>query len=119
MKGLIFGVLTIVCAIGLMANTASAICIGQATEFTVQISNTGSVDDRFDITPSDEVLIDIQDSVFIKAGETEVISFTATPYQVGTHPFTLTITSTKETKILKGSVTGQSCMDVNIIAFPT
>jgi uncharacterized membrane protein len=96
------------------------ICVGQQTQFTMRISNTGTEDDTYSIIASDPGWIDVQDTIDIAAGQIETIQITATPPQTGTNFFELTITGSRGVpKKVPGSVTAQECRDVTIISSPS
>lgn len=122
MKSSVIAAIAFAIVMASLASQAAAqneLCIGKPTQYMMQITNTGAKDDTYAITPSDMSWVQVQDSVFIKAGETEDLTVTVTPQHAGPNPFYLTVTSSQESKVLNGKAYAKECRGVSISASPT
>ncbi|RLI96361.1 MAG: hypothetical protein DRO99_04570 [Candidatus Aenigmatarchaeota archaeon] len=95
------------------------VCVGNSKDLILKIENKGTRDDTYVISnPYDWV--DVQDSVFIEAGQTKNVGITVTPAKEGVSMFELTVTGSYEApKTVGGKIEAIECRHVTVAASPT
>jgi uncharacterized membrane protein len=117
-------VLPVLVAFALMvmmsAQASAQTCVGQTAVKSLSIANTGTEDDTFSVSTSNPDWVDVEDSVFVEAGQTVSIEVAVTPQLVGANTYTVTIIGSKDApQVITDTENAAECRGVVIIGAPS
>jgi uncharacterized membrane protein len=96
-------------------------CIQEPKTFDLIITNTGDLEDEFEITAPDWIMSQY-DKVVIRGKESQAIELTALPEELGLHTFEVSVKSVRDKDadrlILKGAINSDECRAVAVILDP-
>lgn len=96
-------------------------CLGESRDYELSITNTGEEEDEYSIETPEWVYPD-RTSTVLEAGESETITLTAVPEDIGIKTFDVTVTSVRDVSAvpvtLSGIISVKECRGVALIVSP-